>query len=333
MTGTESIFISVIIPIFNVESYLPRLIASLKKQMVNGVEYIFVNDGSSDNSAAILKQHAHNKQFVVISQANSGVAAARNNGLNVARGQYICFIDPDDNISDNYMQELSKAAISTSCDVIVTDWVKVNGTDIKRNIVRPVTSPISLDQEEIFREILSSDKILCSLWAKLFSKALFENNLFPLQRTCSDFIPCFTALYKANEIVYIPSVGYLYTADRASSLQNSQNSRDVSDSVTVHQELSDLICSEFPNLSELASLDLSKAKVQACIHIYKSSRINNKQQLFEHYRKNLGKDIRKFWMDKSPLSSKILSTAVAMGYLPTAAIFTTKSVVNRLCRK
>ena len=93
----ESSKISVIVPVYNVEKYLKRCLNSLVNQTYTNIEIICVNDGSKDNSLNILNEYAQkDNRIVVISQENQGQGIARNKGLEIAKGDYIGFIDPDD---------------------------------------------------------------------------------------------------------------------------------------------------------------------------------------------------------------------------------------------
>ena len=99
--------------VFNSEKYLAETIDSLMKQQMKDMEFIFVNDGSTDKSSEILKSKIENdKRFIVIDQENQGQSIARNTGLNAARGEYIFFLDSDDLLSDNYFEELYETAKS-----------------------------------------------------------------------------------------------------------------------------------------------------------------------------------------------------------------------------
>ena len=101
--------ISVIVPVYNVEDYLPRCLDSLLKQGIEEDQYevVLVNDGSKDGSEAICKefvnQHAN---FFLLNQENQGVASARNHGLDFAHGEYIAFVDSDDFLADNGLKRL-----------------------------------------------------------------------------------------------------------------------------------------------------------------------------------------------------------------------------------
>lgn len=92
----NDVLISVIVPVYNAAPYLERCIDSLLQQDETRFEAIFINDGSRDDSLAILQRYARVPQFHIISQANAGVSAARNHGMSVARGKLLCFLDADD---------------------------------------------------------------------------------------------------------------------------------------------------------------------------------------------------------------------------------------------
>lgn len=89
--------ISVIIPVYNVEKYLAQCLDSVTNQTLRDIEIICIDDGSPDNSGKILDEYAaRDTRIIAIHQQNTGVAIARNNGLDAARGEFVCFMDPDD---------------------------------------------------------------------------------------------------------------------------------------------------------------------------------------------------------------------------------------------
>lgn len=123
-----NIFLSFIIPCYNVAKYLPKCIESLKGQDVSGhgIEFIMVNDGSPDNCLKIIEDFASkDSRFVVIDQKNQGVSAARNAGLRVAQGEYVFFLDGDDYLTDDASQILYDVISNTDSDIIVTNAYKV----------------------------------------------------------------------------------------------------------------------------------------------------------------------------------------------------------------
>ena len=118
-----NILVSIVVPIYNAENYLTKCIYSIIKQTYKNIEIILVNDGSTDNSLKICETFALNdKRIIIISQKNMGVSTARNIGINVAKGEYISFVDSDDTIEDNYIQELVDNSNSGKVDVVICGY-------------------------------------------------------------------------------------------------------------------------------------------------------------------------------------------------------------------
>ncbi len=115
--------ISIVLPVYNVEKYLPECIESLVNQTLNDLEFIFIDDGSTDNSIKILEGYAKNdSRFVIISQKNQGPGIARNMGLKLAKGEYVTCLDPDDWFELNAMEVLYKKLKETGAVALQFDW-------------------------------------------------------------------------------------------------------------------------------------------------------------------------------------------------------------------
>ena len=110
--------ISVIIPVYNVEKYLPECIESVLKQTHTNLEIILVDDGSPDNSPQICDEYAQkDSRIKVIHKENGGVSSARNEGLKIAKGEWISFIDADDWVEKNFCEILLNKAVKTQSDI------------------------------------------------------------------------------------------------------------------------------------------------------------------------------------------------------------------------
>lgn len=116
------VFVSFIVPCYNVQDYLPRCISSLEKQAIPGreVEFILVNDGSKDGTLEIIRHFAErDKRARLLDQANQGVSVARNNGLAIARGEYVFFLDGDDWLTDDASLLMYNFCKETHPDVVL----------------------------------------------------------------------------------------------------------------------------------------------------------------------------------------------------------------------
>lgn len=112
------IAVSVIVPVYNVEKFLCRCLSSIINQSLKNIEIICINDGSTDKSAKILKEFGHkDERIIVINQKNQGISATRNNGIKMAQGEFISFIDSDDWIDTNFLEKLYNAAKENHCDI------------------------------------------------------------------------------------------------------------------------------------------------------------------------------------------------------------------------
>ena len=117
----ESVKVSVIVPIYNVEKYIGKCILSIIEQTYKNIEIILVDDGSLDDSGNIADEYAtRDNRIKVIHKANAGVSAARNSGLDAATGDFVCFSDGDDYVMPNYVEHLLKLCLTYHADVAYT---------------------------------------------------------------------------------------------------------------------------------------------------------------------------------------------------------------------
>lgn len=126
--------VSVIVPVYNVEKYVEKCLMSLLAQDCNcSYEIIVVDDGSGDGSSAIVDRMAEGSDIIrIFRQPNSGVSAARNNGLLYARGKYVIFVDSDDHVEPNYISALYQAAEDNGAQIACCNYRRVN--DEERSI-------------------------------------------------------------------------------------------------------------------------------------------------------------------------------------------------------
>ena len=162
--------LSVVVPIYNVEQYLKKCLDSIVNQTLADIEIICVNDGSTDNSLDIINEYAKNdNRIVVINKKNSGLGAAYNSGLEIAKGEYIGFVEPDDYISPNMYEELYNC---TYCkpDFVKSDYFQVKDNTVTRaNLFKGFTSKNykSTELQILMFRVLSH-------WSAIYKKAFLE---------------------------------------------------------------------------------------------------------------------------------------------------------------
>ena len=166
--------VSVIIPVYKVEAFLPRCLDSILKQSYRELEIICVNDGSPDNCLSILETYAEkDSRIKVIDQKNQGVSAARNNGFQAATGQLISYIDSDDWIHPQYYEILVDCLLHHDADIVFCEGIKVLEGEERELPLKGVSSrQISMD------EAFSLWTVRHCVWGRLYRREVLIGHNF-----------------------------------------------------------------------------------------------------------------------------------------------------------
>lgn len=214
----ENPLISVIVPIYNVENFLDECIKSIANQSYKNLEIILVDDGSTDNSSQICDAWKQTDDRVrVIHKENGGSSSSRNEGLNIAKGDYIGFVDSDDYISEFMFEELLNGLIKSDSKISYCNIYRVsaNGSSWLMN---PVTNEKKLNVYQTIDGIFYGD-IDTSVCTKLFEKSLFEEIRFPEGETNEEFSILLPIIDKAGGLYYTGK-GLYYYRIRSGSVTN-----------------------------------------------------------------------------------------------------------------
>lgn len=160
--------VSIIIPVFNAEKYIKSTLESCLNQDYSSIEIIVINDGSTDDTLNILNE-VNDPRVVVINKKNEGSGKARNAGLEVATGEYVIFLDADDEIPNDYIDRLVSNIQLNNSDIALCGYVIDKGD--KRIYVKP--------KETLTNEPLKDflvDNIVSSPWAKIYKRAIIKDN-------------------------------------------------------------------------------------------------------------------------------------------------------------
>lgn len=176
--------VSVVIPVYNVEKYLPKCLESIINQTLKDIEIICINDGSKDNSAAILLNYAKkDKRIRIINQENKGAGAARNRGLEIASGDYLYFIDSDDWADKKLLEKLYCKITKNNSDICICKTLYADENSIGKFRIFNMLSCFS--PLYFFKDLCIKNRI--------YNRNNSPKNLFQL---CN--IPAFTKLYRHN---------------------------------------------------------------------------------------------------------------------------------------
>lgn len=202
--------VSIVIPAYNTENFIAKCLLSLIGQTLKDIEIIVVDDGSTDGTLSIVKQFSESDARIkVISQSNQKQGAARNRGVEHARGEYIGFVDSDDWIDFEYYEKLYLAAKKYDSDLALATNVRIgNGKTKKRlNITEEVF--VTTLQDKI--EISNQAKNPCPT-NKIYRKSMLEKNsiVWPEGVYCEDKLYTIQAIFYANGLVTVPGVNYYY---------------------------------------------------------------------------------------------------------------------------
>lgn len=163
--------VSIIIPIYNAEGLLRRLLESIKNQTLQDIEVIMIDDGSTDGSPAICDEYVESdSRFKVLHKQNEGVAAARQNGIDMAQGEYTIHADADDWVEPNMYEVLYTAAKGNDADVVSCDFYEEYENE-SRYISQ---KPKSLDKDSLLSQYVASE-LERQLWDKLIRRSCYEN--------------------------------------------------------------------------------------------------------------------------------------------------------------
>ena len=237
--------ISLIVPFYNTEKFLPQLLESILQQTFTDFEIIAVDDCSKDKSVEVVENFLPQFQGrlkLIKREKNSGSPGIpRNDGLKVAQGKYIAFADSDDMLMPDALQELFDAAELTKADIVHTErYFQFKDNDAKilsaDNIEidsfepAPFVEKISFEPKDITKRVrrFCNKKTFWVPWGKLFRRDfLLENNLdFPAVHNCEDMIFHFKCLCLAKNYVRIPSITYIYRKDRPNSASHVDTSSE-----------------------------------------------------------------------------------------------------------
>ena len=199
----ENIDLSIIVPVYNSEKFLRKCMDSIVNQKTKyNFEVIAVNDGSTDNSLEILKEY---ENIIIVDKQNEGVAIARNEGLDIAKGKYVAFIDSDDGINEFYIEKLLSRAYLNNADIVKCNYVEYN-VNCSRIIKYERHEDISIggNLDEKITEFKGF------VWGGIFRRILWNDVRFLPQYWYEDMIIRFIIFRKCNKFEYINEDLYIY---------------------------------------------------------------------------------------------------------------------------
>ena len=215
--------VSVVIPVYNVEKYLPATLGSLSNQTFGDFEALCVDNGSTDQSLSVLKGYAaKDGRIKIIEQKNGGVSAARNAALDRASGEYVAFLDSDDLMHPQMLETMLRALTETDSDIVYCNIKRFkDGEDVSFDAAD--NSEINVLPEHFACFVLNKkNNPKASLCNKLYRSELFKGLRLPEEITVAeDLVIMHSLLYKAKKVAYVRA-GLMYYRQRAGSLIHAE---------------------------------------------------------------------------------------------------------------
>ena len=255
--------ISVIVPVYNVEDYLDRCIKSIVHQTYTNLEIILVDDGSPDRCPEICDEWAKkDKRIKVIHKENGGQASARNDGLALAGGDLVGFVDSDDLIAPSMYEAMYAVMKEYDCDVVECSRQDfVSETEL---ILTAEHGQITVfNREDTIRDFLTEKHLKCSVCYMLVKALIAQKVLFDAGKTHEDILWPYRVFMLSDRIAYLDSRLYFYY-QRPNSTMNKKYSEKRFDGLDALETRAALIKTDFPQLHHLAT----KAYLGACMYQY-----------------------------------------------------------------
>lgn len=317
--------ISVIVPVYRVEAYLGECLESIAAQTFQNFELILVDDGSDDGSGMMCDAYAqHHPNTRVLHQSNQGLSEARNQGVQIARGEYVVFIDSDDYVSPDHLQYLLELMKNCDADVAVAEVVKFTDGKIP---LPPAAVPMQqcLTPEEALRRICYA-KMGIFACCKMYRRALVEKHPYPQGALYEDTATTYKLVGDARAVAYGNKPIYFWR-QREDSITHVQITPRHLVGITAAKEQLSYMQSRYPQVVPAARarcvmkiVDLSYRLVMGTMD----------RQLFEQVRAELKPFLKPVLADpKAGRSLKIRALALSWGYLPYRAICKAYATVKK----
>lgn len=292
--------ISIIVPVYNVQEYLPRCVESLQNQTYPQIEILLVDDGSTDKSSVLCDRLAKKDQRIrVFHKKNGGSSSARNLGIAEARGEYLGFVDSDDYVEPDMYQRLYDAIEEYDVSAAQTgrDEIDPKGNRLP-DICIPPKEAVCINAEDFLKELLMH-RGDCSFCTKLMKRNVFRGREFPVGVLNEDFHLLVQLLgERIDRIISLPDRGYhvFYRLDSNSRRTDKESfSRVYADNIDNADMVYEMVRERYPQLQDIAFRFGIFQRLDYMLHIPISQMKRENEfyrEVVRYLRKNWGRSMR-----------------------------------------
>jgi glycosyltransferase involved in cell wall biosynthesis len=265
--------VSIIVPIYDVEPYLKKCVDSIIGQTYSNLEIILVNDGSPDNCGKICDEYAaKDERIKVVHKENGGLSDARNVGTEIAKGNYISFIDSDDFVTQNYVEYLYGLIAKHSADISACGYLPIRENGIVIKSKNSLTENKVYNKEnfnEMFSAMLYEENTFDAAWSKLYKKTLFSSIQFPKGKLFEDVRIVPQLLHKAEKVIFGKEKHYFYQI-RQNSIVTQKFSEKNYDLINAIEEMCLFIGDNYNSLEMACARRYTLAIIRVLRHMIES---------------------------------------------------------------
>jgi len=281
--------ITIIIPVYKVESLLRKCVDSLLCQTLSNIEIILVDDGSPDKCGNICDEYSQkDSRVIVIHKENGGLSSARNAGIDIAKGEYLMFVDSDDYVEPNFCERAYQIIKENNVVCASFGYYEHRSNQVK---TLGTANPRKIDAEESIRSLIALDDVIYNLaWNKIYHKNLFSKIRYPEGRLYEDQGTTYK-LFDLAGIIYVSDIPlYNYVRREDSITGHSTSIRAFNDRFDLWYERLLFIKQSYPNLRYLAHKQLLE-HVQTGFLTLKGVDSKNVIRKFKNYLRENRKEI------------------------------------------
>ncbi len=288
----NNIKISVIVPVFNVASYIAKCIESLQTQTFTDMEIILVDDGSTDESGKICDNFSKkDSRIIVIHKENGGLSSARNAGIDIARGKYLGFVDGDDWVAKDMYKELYHLAEAENAQIVSCKCQGVNSNEDIENVEEIHTFTVLKYKDALKKFFLR--EITESVCNKLFLRELFSSLRFPVGEINEDTVVVVNLLMKSQKTILSERKLYFYRKREGSITKSgySERFRIVDEHI---KQIAVLINKTYPELKSYMTYFFGVHYYCLLLAILKDDNRRNFQKDYQYYLRQFQKSFGAF---------------------------------------
>ena len=282
MPDMSDILISIIAPVYKVEPYIRRCVESIIGQTYRKIEVLLVDDGSPDHCGAICDEYARrDERITVIHQENKGLSAARNAALDMAKGDYLMFVDSDDWVEPDFCAVALRLAQENQAQVVSFGYNEVffrkDGKMTGKKQEKTPSQTGFMEANEAVRHLILRDDVIYNfVWNKLFRRSLWGDTRFPEGRVFEDQAVTYLMMIKAGKVYVSDAVLYNYT-QRPDSIMSTMSvcPKTIADCFTLWKERLPVIRQYCPENERFQLMAMANQAVSGYMYIHPESEYGN----------------------------------------------------------